>query len=418
MRGAPLAAFLVFAIAALVWLGRDPSLRRSAYPPGSSLGTGASGTSLARAFLAQRGLRVANLTEPLARARLPRDAVLLRIAPRPELPDLLAALGEKPGDGPDAGGADAGEGALDAGGANAGASAPDAGGADAGAPDAGAAVRTASAGREPASIEDASAWASLSNDDEDLVRRGGRLVLALEGPALPDAGPARKVLPGLPGVEHLAPAKARALAPRLLVDAQPVFEHGEFPSVARRALGAGEVWLLSEPEVFFNAHLGEADHLALLLALAGDGRPVVFDEVAHGLRAEGGVFSILRRWGLGPALLLAALALAAAFWRRRITVGPPADPFRDARAEAVDLVDSMAALYDRALAPAEALQLYRARFVHEIALRRGVSAGRAEALAREALPGLDLPREGERLSAASFRTQLSILVHAFQRFRP
>jgi hypothetical protein len=143
----------------------------------------------------------------------------------------------------------------------------------------------------------------------------------------------------------------------------------------------------------------------------------VLDELVHGLRDEAGVLDLLRRWGLGPALLAGALVLCAAFWRGAVTLGPAADPYRDPRSDAVELIDSMAALYRRALSPAQALHLYRERLVHEIALRKGLSERRAEALLPQYAAGLDLPPQAGRISDAQFRSHLAILVRAFERLR-
>src|SRR5258706_361336 len=255
MKWAPLAVFTLFVAISVAWLGRDPALRRWAYGPGSSLGTGSDGTSLARAYLQASGARVSTSARPLAQASLPPRAVLLRIDP-------------------------------------------------AGARD-----------RPPPSME-------------------------------------------------AAPAE------------------------------------------------GGAPH-TLFLAVAGGGRTVVFDGHVQGVRDEAGVLVLLRDWGLGPALLVGALALCAAFWGHAVTVGPPADPWRDPRAESVELVDSMAALYLRALSPAEALQLYRTRLLHEIALRLGVGEKRAEAVLREYAP--DQPQD--RVSDREFRAKLERLVSACERFR-
>jgi hypothetical protein len=404
VRWAPLFAFLVFLGGALLWLGRDPALKRRAYGPGSSLGTGPEGASLARAYLEKRGASVSTLARPLAQARLAADAVLLRIDPRPGR-DLRLARAARETEPEDAGVPSAGD-DDDAGPSQAGA-APDAG------PDAG----TSHARVLDAAPPDAGAvldtW--LTGPEESFVRAGGRLVLAMRGE--PAAGATQKVLPLLAGVRELDPAEPRALPDRALVDAQPVFEHDGDPAVAFRPLGRGEVWLLAEPEIFSNDRLGKADHLALLGALAGAGRPLVFDEHLHHLSDDAGLFDLLRSWGLGPALLLGALALGAAFWRAAVTVGPAQDPWRDPRSESVELVDSMAALYQRALSPAEALQLYRTRLVHEIALRKATSERKAEALLPRYAPGLDLPPAGARISDHDFRVQLAILVHAFERFR-
>ncbi len=371
MKWAPLAVFALFVAISVAWLGKDPAVRRKAYGPGSSLGTGPEGTSLARAYLEASGAHVSTFARPLAQASLPQRAVLLRIDPAGARDRPPATAGAAPEDG-----------------------------------------GTAGAGTSDKPRHQAPERALTAAEDA-FVRAGGRLVLAIRGERA--EGRARKVSPLLRGIGALETADPRALPAAALVDAQPVFERGEAPSVARRPLGSGEIWLLAEPELLFNRNLAAADHLALLLALAGSGRPVVFDEHVHGLRDDAGVLRLLRDWGLGPALLIAALALCAAFWRRAVTVGPPADPWRDPRAESVELVDSMAALYRRALSPAEALQLYRTRLLHEIALRLGVGEKRAEAVLRQYAPDADPPQG--RLSDSEFRARLGHLVSACERFR-
>jgi len=261
VRWAPLAAFALFVAIAASWLGRDPALRRKAYPPGSSLNEGPEGASLARAYLERIDTQPSTLTTPLAQTPLPSGAVLLRLAvrgprdaaPGPALPEADQA--------------------------------PD-----------GGAKRSA-----PSPF-------ALTPDEEAFVAGGGRLVLALEGE--PAAGEARKVSLLLPAVKALQPGQPRGLPPAALVEAQPIFEHGETPSLARRPVGQGEVFVLAEPELLLNAKLGEGDHLALLLALC-DGRAPVFDEAAHGIGADVGPLDLLRRWGLAPALLLASLAALA-----------------------------------------------------------------------------------------------------------
>ena len=359
MRWAPLAAFALFAAIAAAWLARDPALRRRAYPAGSSLNEGPDGASLARAYLERTGAKPGALDTPLAQATLPASTVLLRLAikgPRDAAP--APALAEEPG-------------------------------ADAGPPK-----------------KDAPSPSALSEAEEAFARAGGRLVLAIEGE--PASGEARKVSLLLPSVRTLRPSSARGLPPAALVDAQPIFEHGETPSIVRARVGAGEVFWLSQPELLLNGKLPEADHLALLLALCA-GRTPLFDEAAHGLGADRGPLDLLREWGLGPSLLLAALAALALFWRRAVIAGPPADPFRDPRSESVELVDSMATLYEKALTHEEALQLYRTRLVHEIALTLAVPEQRAAAILDSRVPGL--------AGATSFREQLALLASACERFR-
>ena len=360
MRWAPLAAFALFAAVAAAWLARDPALKRRSYPPGSSLNEGPQGASLAREYLERIGARPGALTVPLPQAALPASTVLLRLDVKTVRDGPPAALPEK----------------LDS------------------ARDGGTAARPSPP--PPA----------LSAAEEAFARSGGRLVLAMEGE--PASGEPRKVSLLLPGVRAVRPLVPRGLPKAALVDAQPIFEHGEAPSIVRVPLGAGEVFWLAQPELLLNARLGEADHLALLLALCAGRRPL-FDEAVHGIVADSGALDLLRRWGLGPSLLLAALAALALFWRRAVIAGPPADPWRDARSESVELVDSMAALYQEALTPEEALQLYRTRVVHEIALTLAVPEPRAASVLDAHAPGL--------AAATSFRERLLLLASACERFR-
>jgi len=357
MRWAPLAAFALFVISAAAWLARDPAVLQQAYPHGSSLNQGPYGASLARAYLERIGAAPRALTTPLAQTVLPASAVLLRLDVQEGRDGPPRAFTPEP--------------------------------MDAGLPAKEAELRMA-----------------LTEAEEAFARSGGRLVLAIEG--VPASGEARKVSLLLPGVHALSPSPPRRLAGGALVDVQPIFEHGEEPSIARRRIGSGEVYWLAEPELLLNARLGEGDGLPLLLALCA-GRSPVFDEAVHGIAEDTGALFLLRRWGLGPALLLGALSALVLFWRRAVVAGPPADPFRDLRSDSVELVDSMAALYRKALSPDEALQLYRSGLVREMSLTLAIPEQRAAAL-------LDA-REPRLAAATSFRERLSLLASACERFR-
>jgi hypothetical protein len=359
MRWLPLAAFAIFFAAGAALLSRDPALRRRAwaYAPGSSLNEGPYGTSLARAYLERTGASPRTLTTPLAQADVPAGAVLLRL-------DVKATRDRRPmafPEGP--------------------------------APDGGARAST-----PPKS--------GLTPEEDAFARSGGRLVLSVEGEAT--TGESKKVSFLLPGVSALSSSLPRALPSPALIDAQPIFEHGETPSIVRAQVGAGEVYWLSEPELLSNARLGSAEHLALLLALC-QGRTPVFDEAVHGIVADVGMLELLRRWGFGPALLLGCFLTLLLFWRRAAIAGPPADPFRDTRSESVELLDSMAALYQKALSPEEALRLYRTRVVHEIALTLALPERRASELLAAQVPAIE--------SGSSFRERLSLLASACERFR-
>jgi hypothetical protein len=220
----------------------------------------------------------------------------------------------------------------------------------------------------------------LTMDEEAWVGSGGRLVLGLGGvygpmDVAPSGGPvhARKVFPDWPGVSRLEPGEeGRGLVGRPLAAARTLFVRGDRPLVAVLPLGKGEVVLLGAPGMLSNGALGKADHAALLAVLAGKGRPVLFDERAHGFGADASLLALLLEFGLGPSLLVSALGLGLALWRGRVRVGEPEAESEDRRSEAVDLVDSLGALYERALSRSDALRLYAEGLRRAVASRTGL----------------------------------------------
>jgi hypothetical protein len=241
----------------------------------------------------------------------------------------------------------------------------------------------------------------LDEAEETWVQAGGRLVLALaesRGPLSVDVDverdAPRKVHPLWAGVAKLRPAPRRVLGGASAEEAVTLFASGRRPLAARLALGWGEVFLLACPEVLENALLGTNDHLALLEALATRGRPVYFDEHAHGLREDRGLLPLLLDWGLGPSLALAAFAGLATLWRGRVRVGDAEDAWEDRRSDAVDLVDSLAQLYDRALRRNEAAALYHEAFQRAVALHTGLRGAALERQVRQLTGGREPPRGG------------------------
>ncbi len=334
-----LAAVLFFGGA---WLLVAPErTARQAFPPGSVYSAADDGLSLAYGYLVRRRA-ASTLHRPLDLRSVEPDAVVFRV--RPLLPpDVAAPFAEER-------------------------------------PARGAALA-----------------GLLGAEEEEWLASGGRLVLAVAAPygalgvrstartkpkaeAEPPPGRAvRKVFPLWPAVERLRPPAARVLAAPGLPLGHALFALGGEAVASRRSVGRGELIALAAPEVFENAHLGRADHLRLLEALAESGRPVYFDERAHALGQERGVRALLLGWGLGPALGLAALAALAAFWRGRARLGPPEPEPPDRRREAVDLVDSLAQLYARALSRRESLALYRRALAGAVALRTGLRGAALEA---------------------------------------
>ncbi|MBV8199975.1 MAG: hypothetical protein JOZ15_05055 [Acidobacteria bacterium] len=375
----PVAAAAAYLAAALLWVGNDRRAARDVFPRGSVWNTGDDGLSLAFAYLSARAAArpapagVAVLTRRLESTPLPPRAVLLRVEPdTTSLGARMHRLESEEDDDTKSG-------------------------------------RPAATAGPPL----------LSAAEEDWVRGGGRLVLALAGgfgalaverPAR--AGAARKAFPIWEGVRRLQPDPPRILAGPALAGMQALWLEGDAPVVARLALGAGDLVVLACPEVLHNRLLGRGDHLALLEALAGaggaggagdsggaGGRPLYFDERAHGAEQAAGMVEILASWGLGPLLLLLAAAAGAAWWRAAVRVGPPDRDDRDTRSEAVELLDSLAGLYDRALGRGDALRLYHESFVRTVAADTGLAgealAARVAALAPAGAPLAD-PQESPR----------------------
>jgi len=393
-RGAWLAAcaLAVYLAATAVWTGYDRRSVRETFPSGSVYSSGDNGLSLAYGYLRAKAARisprgrVAVLRRRIDAETLPHRAVVFRVqpggapspdpspapspTPRPEREWGTPAQPkkeEKKEEKKEANGEKGGGSPLPFG--------------------AGGGGRT---GEGPGE------GALLTASEESWVRAGGRLVLAIDGGYGPlnvelikEKNPPRKVFPVWPGVSRFTPAERRSLAGPGLAAAQTVLLAGARPIGALQAIGAGEVILLSCPEIFHNRLLGKADHLALLETLAGlaEGRAVFFDERSHGLGEDGGVIEALGAWGLGPLLLLGLLAAAAGFWRAATRLGPPDREDKDTRSDAVELVDSLADLYDRALSRGDAVRLYHESFLHTVAAETGLRGPALEARSKEILEG-------------------------------
>jgi hypothetical protein len=394
-RGSWAAALAVYLAAVAVWVGYDRRSAREAFLPGSVYSAGDEGLSLAFAYLRRRGAPVATLRRRTEAEALPRGAVVFRVLPAME-PFLAQEEEETDKDQKDCKDCK-----------------------DKGKKDGGKGSRTK---RPPLLTAGEDAW----------VRDGGRLVLAVAssyGPLdlakIEEKTPVRKVFPVWPGVSEVHATARLGLTGPALAGFQAIALAGATPVIAREAVGGGEVLLLSCPEVLENRHLGEAHHLALLEALAGlpERRAVFFDERAHGLGDDAGMTATLGAWGLGPLLLLALLAAAAAFWRAAVRLGAADRDDRDTRSDAVELVDSLAGLYDRALGRGDAVRLYHESFVQTVAAETGLRGPALETRARELLeraggfeaPAVTDPRND--LPKDRFDRDLRTLNEAFRRLQ-
>ena len=444
-------AAAVYLLATLVWLGADRRSPRQFLAAGSALNEGERGTSLAREYLKARpgSAAVRLLERPVSAAELPAQAVVLRLEPEvlPWQPGREVAEKDK---GKKIRGRRAPRRRVER---------------RFRSPNRGktrrrsrrrsrkkaSPTRSADDENDESDGDEGSPVSGppehpgrfaplLTADEEEWVAGGGRLVLGITGnygPLWTEREPSReplaKVFPLWPEVSTLRLLDRRVLRGPALGRAHAVLLAGENPVIARLPLGRGDVVLLSCPDVFHNARLAVGDHLALLTALAGPagpaGRPVYFDERSHGLHADDGLLAVLSRWGLGPALLFAGLAALALFCRQAVRIGPPERDPGDTRSEAVDLVDSLGELYDRALSRGDAVRLYWEGFVHTVAIDTGLSGAALEARARELAagftpsPALGLPRSplslapSDDLSREGFEHALAALNSARRRAR-
>ena len=408
-RLAALAAAL-YVVGVLIWVRYDRRSAQEAFSPGSVFNTGEEGLSLAFAYLRERS-GADTLHRRIDPADLPANGVVLRVQPLigPILLEEEEEEEEKDKDEKDEKDKDEegpGEKLQRR-------------------------MREEEERREKeekerrkkaGEKEELPAVRLLSPDEEAWVRAGGRLVLAFEDSygsgstgELKGKQPVRKVFPLWPGVAKLVLPTARSLSLPPLPGGHAVFLAGESPLVVRQVLGAGDVIFLAVPEILHNSHLGQAHHLALLEALAGE-RPVLFDERAHGLDDSGGILDTLASWGLGPLLLLGLIATGAAFWRSSRRLGPPEREERDTRSDAVELLDSLADLYDRALQRGDAVFLFYESFMHTVAVETGLRGKALEERSKALLEGY-VPIKGEELSRERFDEALRKINQAFRRLQ-
>lgn len=164
--------------------------------------------------------------------------------------------------------------------------------------------------------------------------------------------------------------------------------------------GQGRVYWSADLEWLTNARIAQADNLQLALGVLTPppGGQVAFDEYHHGFAAVERWYQVLR----GPLLLLlaqAALALAAMYWAYGVRFGSPrALPAGPPRA-AVEYVQSMGLLYQRARARPAVLAALHGSLRRELGRLLGNSRGLAhDELARRAAAAAGVPA-GEIMDA-------------------
>jgi hypothetical protein len=257
----------------------------------------------------------------------------------------------------------------------------------------------------------------LDDREEAFIRGGGRIVLAASDGTL-DAmtikkGIAVKVLPIWPSVGKLDLGDEShvflALRPRMV----PLFIAGNDVVLARERIGKGDLLVLSAPELLRNDKLMR--NLGLLAALAGEQRPVYFDEVLHGMASGDGALALMKEWNLGPFLLMLGAAGLLVLARGSRRVGPAEDDARETRSDAVDLVRSLGALYHQVTRDTEAIALYYDALTRTVAHSSGL---RGEALRKrvdELTENLVPPQGSGRMPRVTFERMLGAINKGFER---
>jgi hypothetical protein len=262
----------------------------------------------------------------------------------------------------------------------------------------------------------------LTADEADWVEHGGRMVLAMAGAVGPlqsqydPDGVGHKVFPFAPGIERISLPERRGIVPSSLSARMiALYISGKSVVVSREPLGAGDIIVVAVPEMFQNQYLGTGNHLPLLIALSGAARPIYFDEYVHGLASADGPLDLLKEWRLGPFLLLVLGVAILKLWRGAARVGPPEEEFRDTRSEAVDLVSSLGALYQKSMTDTEALALYQEALTRSVAAQTGLRGDALQKRVAELMGGPAMVHTRRRIPSADLRTGLQRINNAFRR---
>jgi hypothetical protein len=360
-------AIAVFVAAGVAWIVTDRRAAQHAFDEFSSANTSDEGLSLAARYLARQNRKVEALTRPLGSQRIEANGVLFRVTralPFSGRSQMFEDLGDEK--------------------------------------------------------KKKLARAMLNDHEAAWVRGGGRMILAAfeNVGALETRGfrtpVAKKVFPLWRGIATFTLPEKRGFAPESLPPRMhAVYTNGQYVVVGRERLGAGELFVVAVPELLQNRHLGSGNSLELLLALAPAGRRIYFDEMIHGIVGDDGPLALMKQWRLGPFLMLVAATAALLFWRNGVRVGPPEDDYRETRSEAVDLVQSLGALYKSATTDAESLALYYDALVRAVAMQSGLRGDALHRRVADLTAGI-VPPAG-RIAPADFQKHLAILNEAFQK---
>jgi len=376
-RGFLIILAIVYAVIVVAWIGMDKRVPHMAFDAFSSDNTSENGLSLAFAYLQRHDARrVTRLTKPIAQRVVPANGVVFRVGKFGSGFDFFDEMEEENHRKRN--------------------------------------EKTKSYPKRALSIP------ILDNDEEEWVRGGGRLVLAVShtyaGLSVhgATAKAATKVFPIWSGMPTIALPEARTLAGEAVLRAgHSLYTINDAPVMSRIPIGSGDVIAIAVPELFMNKFV--AQHLDLLAALTGDRRAVFFDEYVHGEASDEGALGIMKEWNLGPFLLLLLFVFVLTLWRNGVPLGAREDDFHDTRSEAVDLVASLGALYERSMTNGEAIILYHQAFTRAVAIQSRLRGEPLQKRVNELTGYLRVPAKTESLDAESFKRSLMKINEGFGR---
>ena len=172
----------------------------------------------------------------------------------------------------------------------------------------------------------------------------------------------RTLFPGEASVKRLELRLPVSFAPRgKTATWRPLATRGDVVVAVEIPVGEGGVVLVGAPTPALNHTLGDGGNLEFMLALAGRA-PVYLDEWSHGLGHSGTVVGLMRKLGLLPLVVQAAVVFAFYLWslRGRACAEPRAP--EEARS-VTDQIHALGNLYADALSDAELRRRVRAEAV-------------------------------------------------------
>lgn len=129
-----------------------------------------------------------------------------------------------------------------------------------------------------------------------------------------------------------------------------LYRKGGQPIMMERLVGRGSIVLIADPYFLTNEALQRYRSTPLLSWVVGPNRHVIFQEDIHGGERDGGIMTMVRRFGFTEAVL-SLLVLALFFVWKEMATFIPASPREDEVILAIAPTAGLSALLRRAIAP-------------------------------------------------------------------